>query len=119
MREHRCKNIIFISGTNVYGDSAEIQITENCPKDVCVNSYGRIKSLFEQVLIDVQKADAKWNVILLPYLNPVGAHHSGSISDTLNGIPNSLMPYITQVAVGKRSELDVFDNDCLTYDGTG
>ena len=123
MREHGCKNIIFSSSATVYGDPAEIPITENCPKGVCTNPYGWTKSMLEQVLMDVQKADAEWNVVILRYFNPVGAHHSGTIGENPNGIPNgipnNLMPYITQVAVGKRSELCVFGNDYPTHDGTG
>ena len=119
MRNHGCKNIIFSSSATVYGDPAEIPITESCPKGVCTNPYGWTKSMLEQVLMDVQKADAQWNVVLLRYFNPVGAHHSGTIGENPNGIPNNLMPYITQVAVGKRAELGVFGNDYPTHDGTG
>ena len=119
MRKHGCKNIIFSSSATVYGDPAEIPITENCPKGVCTNPYGWTKSMLEQVLMDVQKSDPQWNVVLLRYFNPVGAHHSGTIGENPNGIPNNLMPYITQVAVGKRAELGVFGNDYPTHDGTG
>jgi UDP-glucose 4-epimerase len=119
MRNHGCKNIIFSSSATVYGDPAEIPITESCPKGVCTNPYGWTKSMLEQVLMDVQKADAQWNVVILRYFNPVGAHHSGTIGENPNGIPNNLMPYITQVAVGKRAELGVFGNDYPTHDGTG
>ena len=103
MREHACKNIIFSSSATVYVDSAEIPIAEGCPKGVCTNPYGWTKSMLEQVLMDVQKADAEWNVVILRYFNPVGAHHSGTIGENPNGIPNNLMPYITQVALGKRA----------------
>lgn len=119
MRSHGCKNIIFSSSATVYGDPAEIPITENCPKGVCTNPYGWTKSMLEQVLMDVQKADAEWNVVILRYFNPVGAHYLGIIGETPNGISNNLMPYITQVAVGKRAELGVFGNDYPTHDGTG
>ena len=119
MRKHGCKNIIFSSSATVYGDPAEIPITENCPKGECTNPYGWTKSMLEQVLMDIQKADPEWNVVLLRYFNPVGAHPSGRIGENPNGIPNNLMPYITQVAVGKRKELGVFGNDYDTPDGTG
>ena len=119
MRKHGCKNIIFSSSATIYGDPAEIPITENCPKGQCTNPYGWTKSMLEQVLIDIQKADPEWNVVLLRYFNPVGAHPSGRIGENPNGIPNNLMPYITQVAVGKRKELGVFGNDYDTPDGTG
>ena len=119
MKKHNCKNIIFSSSATVYGDPAEIPITENCPKGQCTNPYGWTKSMLEQVLMDIQKADPEWNVVLLRYFNPVGAHPSGRIGENPNGIPNNLMPYITQVAVGKRKELGVFGNDYPTHDGTG
>lgn len=119
MRRHGCKNIIFSSSATVYGDPAEIPITEKCPKGQCTNPYGWTKSMLEQVLMDIQKADPEWNVVLLRYFNPVGAHPSGRIGENPNGIPNNLMPYITQVAVGKRKELGVFGNDYDTPDGTG
>ena len=119
MRQHGCKNIIFSSSATIYGDPAEIPITEQCPKGQCTNPYGWTKSMLEQVLMDIQKADPEWNVVLLRYFNPVGAHPSGRIGENPNGIPNNLMPYITQVAVGKRKELGVFGNDYPTPDGTG
>ena len=116
MRSHGCKNIIFSSSATVYGDPMEIPITENCPKGVCTNPYGWTKSMLEQVLMDVQKADSEWNVVILRYFNPVGAHASGRIGENPNGIPNNLMPYITQVAVGKRAELGVIGNYYRTHD---
>ncbi|MBP9990460.1 MAG: UDP-glucose 4-epimerase GalE [Bacteroidales bacterium] len=119
LRQHNCKNIIFSSSATVYGDPAQIPITEQCPKGQCTNPYGWTKSMLEQVLMDIQKADPEWNVVLLRYFNPVGAHKSGTIGENPNGIPNNLMPYITQVAVGKRAELGVFGNDYDTPDGTG
>ncbi len=119
MRQNGCKNIIFSSSATVYGDPAEIPITENCPKGTCTNPYGWTKSMLEQILTDIQKADNEWNVILLRYFNPIGAHKSGTMGENPNGIPNNLMPYITQVAVGKREELGVFGNDYDTPDGTG
>ena len=119
MRKNGCKNIIFSSSATVYGDPVEIPITENCPKGQCTNPYGWTKSMLEQVLMDIQRSDPEWNVVLLRYFNPVGAHPSGKIGENPNGIPNNLMPYITQVAVGKRKELGVFGNDYPTHDGTG
>lgn len=119
MRKHGCKNIIFSSSATVYGDPAIIPITEECSKGACTNPYGWTKSMLEQVLIDVQKADPEWNVVLLRYFNPIGAHESGTIGENPNGIPNNLMPYITQTAIGKRKELGIFGNDYDTPDGTG
>ena len=119
MRKHGCKNIIFSSSATVYGDPAMIPITEECPKGYCTNPYGQTKWMLEEVLKDVHHADPEWNVVLLRYFNPIGAHKSGLIGEDPNGIPNNLMPYITQVAVGKREELGVFGNDYDTPDGTG
>lgn len=119
MRQHGVKNIIFSSSATVYGDPAIIPITEECPKGQCTNPYGWTKSMLEQILSDIQKADPEWNVVLLRYFNPIGAHESGTIGENPNGIPNNLMPYITQVAVGKLKELGVFGNDYDTHDGTG
>lgn len=119
MRKHGVKNIIFSSSATVYGNPAFIPITEECPKGQITNPYGQTKGMLEQVLSDMQKADPEWNVILLRYFNPIGAHKSGTIGENPNGIPNNLMPYITQVAVGKLKELGVFGNDYDTPDGTG
>ncbi len=119
MRNHGCKNIIFSSSATVYGDPAIIPITEECPKGQCTNPYGWTKSMLEQVMMDVQKADPEWNVVLLRYFNPIGAHESGKIGENPNGIPNNLMPYITQTAIGIRKELGVFGDDYDTPDGTG
>ena len=119
MRRHGCKNIIFSSSATVYGDPAMIPITEACPKGNCTNPYGKTKSMLEEIMMDMQKADKEWNVVLLRYFNPIGAHPSGTIGENPNGIPNNLMPYVTQVAVGKRPELGVFGNDYDTPDGTG
>ena len=119
MRKNNVKNIIFSSSATVYGDPAQIPITEECPKGQYTNPYGWTKSMLEQVLTDIQKADPEWNVMLLRYFNPIGAHKSGTIGENPNGIPNNLMPYITQVAVGKLKELGVFGNDYDTPDGTG
>jgi len=119
MKEFGCKNIIFSSSATIYGNPAFIPITEECPKGVCTNPYGWTKSMLEQILGDIQRADSEWNVVILRYFNPIGAHKSGRIGENPNGIPNNLMPYITQVAVGKRPELGVFGNDYDTHDGTG
>lgn len=119
MRQHGVKNIIFSSSATVYGDPAMIPITEECPKGQCTNPYGWTKSMLEQILMDIQKADPEWNVIILRYFNPIGAHKSGTIGENPNGIPNNLMPYVTQVAVGRLKELGVFGDDYDTHDGTG
>ena len=119
LRKHNCKNIIFSSSATVYGNPAIIPITEECPKGQCTNPYGQTKSMLEEVMIDLQRADNEWNIVLLRYFNPIGAHPSGRIGENPNGIPNNLMPYITQVAVGKREQLGVFGNDYDTPDGTG
>lgn len=118
MREHNVKDLIFSSSATVYGDPVEIPITENCPKGSCTNPYGWTKSMLEQILMDTQKADSEWNIILLRYFNPIGAHESGTMGEDPKGIPNNLMPYITQVAVGKLERLGVFGNDYDTPDGT-
>ncbi len=119
MRKHGCKNIIFSSSATVYGNPAFVPITEECPKGTCTNPYGWTKSMLEQILTDMQHADPEWNIVLLRYFNPIGAHKSGLIGENPTGIPNNLMPYVTQVAVGKRPELGVFGNDYDTHDGTG
>ena len=119
MRNAGVKNLIFSSSATVYGDPAFIPITEECPKGQCTNPYGWTKSMLEQILTDFHTADPEWNVVLLRYFNPVGAHKSGTIGEDPKGIPNNLMPYITQVAVGKREFLGVFGNDYGTHDGTG
>lgn len=119
MRNHGVKNIVFSSSATVYGDPAQIPITENCPKGTPTNPYGWTKSMLEQVLTDIHTSDNEWNVILLRYFNPIGAHKSGIIGEDPKGIPNNLVPYIAQVAVGKRAALGVFGNDYDTPDGTG
>ena len=119
LREYNVKNIIFSSSATVYGDPAFVPITEECPKGLCTNPYGWSKSMLEQILMDIYKADETWNIILLRYFNPIGAHKSGLMGENPNGIPNNLMPYVTQVAVGKLKELGVFGNDYDTPDGTG
>lgn len=119
MRAHGVKNIVFSSSATVYGDPAQIPITENCPKGQPTNPYGWTKSMLEQVLTDIHTSDNEWNVILLRYFNPIGAHKSGIIGEDPKGIPNNLVPYVAQVAVGKRECLGVFGNDYDTPDGTG
>ena len=119
MGEHGCKNIIFSSSATVYGTPAFVPITEECPKGTCTNPYGWTKSMIEQIMTDLCISDKEWNVVLLRYFNPIGAHESGTIGENPNGIPNNLMPYVTQVAVGRLKELGVFGNDYNTHDGTG
>ena len=119
MKEYGCKRIIFSSSATVYGDPAQIPITEACPKGTCTNPYGWTKSMLEQILSDFYTSDNEWSVVLLRYFNPIGAHESGLLGESPNGIPNNLMPYIMQVAVGKLPELGVFGDDYDTPDGTG
>ena len=119
MGAHGVKNIIFSSSATVYGDPAEIPITENCPKGTCTNPYGWTKWMQEQILTDLHTADPEWNVILLRYFNPIGAHESGLIGEDPKGIPNNLLPYVAQVAIGKLQEINVFGDDYPTPDGTG
>lgn len=119
LKKYGAKNLIFSSSATVYGEPAQIPITEKCPKGQCTNPYGWTKSMLEQILTDIQKADNEWNIVLLRYFNPIGAHKSGLMGENPNGIPNNLMPYITQVAVGKLECLGVFGDDYDTPDGTG
>ena len=119
MRKHNVKNIIFSSSATVYGDPAFVPITEECPKGKITNPYGQTKGMLEQILTDLHVADPEWNVVLLRYFNPIGAHKSGLIGEDPKGIPNNLVPYIAQVAVGKLKCLGVFGNDYPTPDGTG
>ncbi len=119
LRDHDMKNIIFSSSATVYGDPETIPITEQCPKGVCTNPYGWTKSMIEQILMDMAKADSEWNIVILRYFNPIGADESGIIGENPRGIPNNLMPYVTQVAVGRLEKLGVFGNDYDTPDGTG
>lgn len=119
MRNHGVKKIIFSSSATVYGDPAFIPITEECPKGKITNPYGQTKGMLEQVLTDLHVSDPEWSVVLLRYFNPIGAHKSGMIGEDPKGIPNNLVPYIAQVAVGKREKLGVFGDDYDTHDGTG
>ena len=116
---HSCKNIVFSSSATVYGQPQSVPIREDFPTPGCTNPYGWTKLMMEQVFKDVQKADPEWNVILLRYFNPIGAHKSGLIGEDPAGIPNNLLPYVAQVAIGRRAELNVFGNDYPTPDGTG
>ncbi len=118
MREHGVRNIVFSSSATVYGDPASVPITEDFPLGA-TNPYGRTKVMMEDILRDLHGADAAWNIALLRYFNPVGAHAGGSIGEDPNGIPNNLMPFIAQVAVGRRERLNVFGGDYPTPDGTG
>ena len=119
MKKHNVKNIIFSSSATVYGNPASIPITEECPKGVCTNPYGWTKWMLEQILSDVYTSDPEWNVMLLRYFNPIGAHESGLIGEDPKGIPYNLLPYVAQVAIGKLECVGVFGNDYDTPDGTG
>ena len=119
MRNHGCKSIVFSSSATVYGDPAFVPITEDCPTGGVTNPYGRTKFMIEQILSDVSVSDNEWNVILLRYFNPIGGHESGLLGENPKGIPNNLLPYVTQVAVGKLEKVGVFGNDYDTKDGTG
>ncbi len=119
MKAHGCKNMIFSSSATVYGIPETPRITELFPKGQCSNPYGWTKSMIEQILMDVHTSDPEWNVALLRYFNPIGAHKSGEIGEDPQGIPNNLVPYIAQVAVGRREYLNVYGNDYNTPDGTG
>lgn len=119
MSEVGCKNIIFSSSATVYGDPEEVPVTEDFPKGECTNPYGWTKSMMEQIMTDLYTSDPSWKVVLLRYFNPIGAHKSGKIGEDPQGIPNNLLPYIAQVAVGKLDYLRVFGDDYDTVDGTG
>ncbi|HIP69983.1 MAG TPA: UDP-glucose 4-epimerase GalE, partial [Anaerolineae bacterium] len=119
MARHGVKNIVFSSSCTVYGEPEQVPITEDAPIQQAASPYGWTKLMNEQILQDVYAADSEWNVILLRYFNPVGAHESGRIGEDPNGIPNNLVPYIAQVAVGKLPYLRVFGDDYPTRDGTG
>ncbi|MFH5886131.1 UDP-glucose 4-epimerase GalE [Halalkalibaculum sp. DA3122] len=118
MEKHGVKHIVFSSSATVYGDPHKVPITEDFPLST-TNPYGRTKLFIEEILRDLNTADETWNIALLRYFNPVGAHESGRIGEDPNDIPNNLMPYISQVAVGKLEKLSVFGDDYPTRDGTG
>ncbi len=119
MRKHNVKNIVFSSSATVYSGDNEMPLRETSKTGNCTNPYGWTKYMCEQILRDLAFADKEWSVVLLRYFNPVGAHKSGMIGEHPNGIPNNLMPYISQTAIGKRHHLNVFGNDYPTPDGTG
>ena len=119
MRNHGCKSIIFSSSSTVYGDPDSLPLTEESPKKPATNPYGWTKWMIEQILTDLHIADPEWNVVLLRYFNPIGAHPSGLIGEDPKGIPNNLVPYVAQVAVGKLAAVQVYGNDYPTPDGTG
>ena len=119
MKENNVKNIIFSSSATVYGSQKKQPIKETAELHEPTNPYGRTKFFIEYILKDLYKSDPSWNIVLLRYFNPIGAHKSGLIGEDPNGIPNNLMPYITQVAIGKRPVLNVYGDDYQTHDGTG
>ena len=119
MKEVGMKNLIFSSSATVYTADNEMPLKETSRTGHCTNPYGWTKYMTEQILSGMSHADKEWSVVLLRYFNPIGAHHSGRIGEDPRGIPNNLMPYITQVAVGRREQLNVFGNDYDTPDGTG
>ncbi|MDW9426484.1 UDP-glucose 4-epimerase GalE, partial [Yersinia enterocolitica] len=119
MRAAQVKNFIFSSSATVYGDQPQIPYVESFPTGSPSSPYGRSKLMVEQILQDVQLADPQWNMTILRYFNPVGAHSSGLMGEDPQGIPNNLMPFIAQVAVGRRESLAIFGNDYPTPDGTG
>jgi UDP-glucose 4-epimerase len=118
MKNNNVKKLVFSSSATVYGDPHKVPILENFPLSA-TNPYGRSKLIIEEILRDLYKAESDWDITILRYFNPVGAHESGKIGEDPNGIPNNLMPFITQVAVGKREKLSIFGNDYPTVDGTG
>ena len=119
MRNHDCKSIIFSSSATVYGDPDTLPLTEDSPKKPATNPYGWTKWMIEEMLGSLVVADPSWNVVLLRYFNPIGAHPSGLMGEDPKGIPNNLLPYVAQVAVGRRDAVHVFGNDYDTPDGTG
>lgn len=119
MKEFNIKNFIFSSSATVYGSQNPVPFEESMPKGECTNPYAWTKWMIEQILTDIYKSDNSWNITILRYFNPVGAHKSGLIGEDPAGIPNNLSPYITQVAIGKRDHLTVFGDDYNTHDGTG
>lgn len=119
MEKHDVRNIIFSSSATVYGSPRKVPITEDMPTGGCTNPYGKTKFMIEDILQDAAVANKNLSVVLLRYFNPIGAHESGRIGEMPSGVPNNLMPYITQVAIGKLKELSVYGNDYPTHDGTG
>ena len=119
MKDHGVKNIVFSSSATVYSGDNEMPLKESSRTGMCTNPYGWTKYMSEQILRDTAFADEEWSIALLRYFNPIGAHKSGLIGEDPRGIPNNLMPFISQVAVGRRDHLNVFGNDYDTHDGTG
>lgn len=119
MREHGCKSIVFSSSATVYGEPESVPLSESAEKKPATNPYGWTKWMIEQILTDLHTADPEWDVVLLRYFNPIGAHESGLIGEDPKGIPNNLVPYVAQVAVGKLAAVRVFGDDYPTPDGTG
>ena len=118
MKEYNVKKLVFSSSATVYGNPKRVPISEDFPL-VTTNPYGSTKLMIERILKDLYMADPQWNICLLRYFNPIGAHESGRIGEDPNGIPNNLLPFITQVAIGKREKLSIYGNDYNTHDGTG
>jgi len=118
MNKYECKNLVFSSSATVYGDPEIVPITEDFPVSA-TNPYGRTKLFIEEILRDLSKSDNTWKIVILRYFNPIGAHESGLIGEQPQGVPNNLMPFISQVAIGKRDKLSVFGGDYPTIDGTG
>ena len=120
MKAHNVKKIVYSSSATVYGTPQTLPLTEDHPTGSgCTSPYGKSKYFVEQILQDIVKSDETWSAISLRYFNPVGAHESGKIGEDPKGIPNNIMPYIAQVAIGRRKDLKVFGNDYNTPDGTG
>ena len=119
MAEAGCKKMIFSSSATVYGEHNKAPYKEDMPTGGCTNPYGKTKFMIEEILKDLYASDPEWSIALLRYFNPIGAHESGLIGEDPNGIPNNLVPYIAQVAVGKLDHLSVFGDDYDTHDGTG
>jgi UDP-glucose 4-epimerase len=118
MAKHKCKRLVFSSSATVYGDPEYIPVNEECKIQV-TNPYGRTKRMIEEILLDLQYSDSEWNICILRYFNPIGAHLSGLIGENPIGIPNNIMPFLQQVAIGKIPFITIFGNDYPTRDGTG
>lgn len=119
MKEFNVRDLVFSSSATVYGDAKEMPLLESFPLLPAENPYGRSKQMMEDILQDLQRSDGSWNIAILRYFNPIGAHESGRIGEDPNGIPNNLVPYVAQVAVGRRPHVNVYGNDYSTPDGTG
>ena len=119
MERHDVRTLVFSSSATVYGEPSRLPVAETAKTGGVTNPYGRTKFVIEEILMDVRRSDTRWNIVILRYFNPVGAHSSGLIGEDPSGPPNNLMPYIAQVAVGRRAELTIFGDDYHTPDGTG